>query len=571
MKGLVVKKSLIGKQDLLLGRQSEIQQRGHSLHNIEGIQMIYPVRTLEDLRQVNPHEYETAFLFGENTLDVIDPEFGGLDANINELYYFDFLNNEPEKLPNIVKSSVKDFGRWVLSRLGEKRLYRIAVPIIDEVVNSKTDEIVKGLNDKIQEAVSNEAESLKAFSARQGLYFKHDVVYKNGDTTTTFIKTPKGVQHRKFMLTGATEEGTLDSPLNGIPEKVGDAEIFPLSSSVDSKWTPIAPYNYSQKTIKFIPGTEHLVLFTSEQNPKGHLKIELSDSTGIQASFELHFYGVGIKEFKIKNVVYGDVIKNKGITPQVGNIMKASQSLLYLPTFAIACGDTIGIHAPTFEIISSVNVDWSHCSIEPTLKQNNSVPTKIYAIREGGGSTIPNLGELSYFHIDARTNPNRLAFKQFMLGKVIWNASTTLDAEAYHQHADILNLCSNLKFDVSDAFLRNTGHYSGQQSKLLTPQLPNIKGGWDGERYNGGKPGQATVRYAWRDDEDLPGGNFAQDYWGAFKRGRIKSTVDLYPNSTDYRACYGFQFDASLANSVYSDLGDTRPKSLVSILTVQAF
>lgn len=572
MKGLVVKKSLIGKQDLLLGRQSEVQKRGNSLHNIEGIQMIYPVRTLEDLRQVNPNEYETAFLFGENTLDVIDPEFGGLDSNINEFYYFDFLNNEPENIPNVIKSSVKDFGRWVLSRVGEKRLYRIAVPVIDEVVESKTDEIVKNLEDKIQEAVASESKVIKDFATKQGLYFRDDVVYKNGDTAITFIRTPKGVQHREFMLTGATDEGTSEAPLSGNSEHVGNAEIFNISASVNAKWSPIDTYNYFEQLVNLTQGDEYLALFTEAQNPKGYLKIELSDATGIQASFELHFYGLGIKEFKIKNVIYGDVIKNKGLTKPTGQIMSVAHTLIYLPTFALACGDTIGIHVPSFEVVSRVNVDWSHCSIKPTLKKGNSVPTKVYAVREGGGSTIPNLGELSHFNISTEANPNRLAFKQFMLGRLVWNASMDLDANTYHQYADALNICKTTNIDVSDVFLRNVGERAGEHAGVIQkPQLPNIKGGWDGERYNGGSPGQATVRYAWRDDEDLPGGQFAQDYWGAFKRGRIQTAVDLWTSSTNYRACYGFQIDASNYNSIYSDQGDTRPKSLISVLMVQVF
>lgn len=90
--------------------------------------------------------------------------------------------------------------------------------------------------------------------------------------------------------------------------------------------------------------------------------------------------------------------------------------------------------------------------------------------------------------------------------------------------------------------------------------IRNITGGWDGEVYNGGTPGNVTTRYSWRDDAHLAGGNFTQDYWGSFKKGNKKTNVDLYPNSVSYRECYGWQLDASLVvPTTDPSTGENRP------------
>lgn len=565
MKGLVVKKSLIGKQDLLLGRQSETQQRGGGLVNIEGIQYIYPVKTLGDLKNLNPKEFETAFLFGENTLDVIDPEFQLLDANINEFYYFDFTNTDDEKVPDVVKSNVTEFGRWVLSRVGEKRLYRLAIPLIQEVVASKTPEIAKQVKDEVNilltDQIRDETKSLK----KQGLLFDSKLEYENGDIAKVLVKTNAGVQQKTFILNNAENIKVSNPPLEVETDKIGNIPVYQDTTYSVEGWKFLPSYNQAYKICHNTNKSVALSIFKNVKvQPVGDIRIRIFDIfNAVHAQFDVEFAGFALTNFKIKNVFYSDSVKANPPVP------------IMLDNFAMYPGFCIGAIDEEFKLMTisknhfnRIEVDYKNCSVEPLCEYTDEMlpPNNYYAVREGGGSYIPNLGQVfNYFWGENEAGISR-KFRLFMLGQVEWATNLTLNKSCFHQYFKYVGEMGDPNIDVSDVFIRNVGMFEAKPGKLVNPQLPNIKGGWDYQEYNKGE-----VRYAWRDHSGDGTGQHKQKYWGAFKRGRYNTKIDLHTNSVGYDSSFGWQFDASEYSHVYNDKGDTRPKSITTILALQAF
>lgn len=572
MKGLVVKKSLIAEQDLLLGRQSETQERGRGLVNVDGIELIKPVRTIADLKTLNPKKYETAFLYGENTLDILDIGFQGLDEHINELYYFDFTSEEAENLPYVVKSELTEFGRWKLAKLGEKRLYRIAVPLIAETIGEKTPEILEKLDAKLDEKIDAKVQDEFVDIHKQGLLFNTAITYAKGDMARVLVKTHNGVQDKMFLYSPAGGTTTTQAPLTQHVGSVGSVPVYADNLAYSEGWVPLPSYHEAFKVLDKPNDAICVDIFhRPQQSPQGVLKLRVYDShLNLSVQFELEFVGFALNNFRIKNVYYSDTIKLVSPLPEGGGL----ENLIYYPSFAImASEESFKLHFMLPDKVKRVECDFTQCNIAPLLTSSNTILalSNVYAIREGGGSYIHNLGQLSHYFWGNKSGGISRNFKLFMLGQLEWASNLVLNKQLFHQFFQVVGEYGDPNIDVSDVFLRNVGARSPEPCKIQSPQLPNIRGGWDGEVYNGGTTGRVTTRYSWRDDEHMTGGHFRQDYWGAFKRGRVACGVDLYPNSTQYRACYGWQIDAKAFNPIYSDAGDTRPKTLATIMTLQAF
>lgn len=572
MKGLIVKKSLIGKQDLLLGRQNETQERGGGLVNVDGIELIAPVRKLEDLRNLNPKEFETAFVFGENTLDIVDSEFQGFDAHLNEFYYFDFTSAEAENLPYVIKSELTEFGRWKLAKVGEKRLYRIAVPLISETIQEKTPEILAKLEGKLDEKVDAKVQDEFIEIHKQGLLFSPAITYSKGDIARVLVKTQKGVQDKMFLYAPSGDSTTSQSPLTQQVESVGSVPVYSDSLTYSDGWVPLPAYREAFKILDKPSDAVCVDVFNRPKSaPQGVLKFRLyDDHLSLLVQFEVEFVGFALNNFRIKNVYYSDAIKLVSPLPADAGL----ENLIYYPSFALMVSEeAFKIHFLIPDKVKRVDCDFTQCNLAPLLVSSDKALalSNVYAIREGGGSYIHNLGQLSHYFWGNKSGGISRNFKLFMLGQLEWASNLILDKQLFHQFFQVVGEYGDPNIDVSDVFLRNVGARSPEPCKIQSPQLPNIRGGWDGEVYNGGTAGRVTTRYSWRDDEHMTGGRFRQDYWGAFKRGRVACGVDLYPNSTQYRACYGWQIDAKAFNPIYSDAGDTRPKTLATILTLQAF
>lgn len=93
-------------------------------------------------------------------------------------------------------------------------------------------------------------------------------------------------------------------------------------------------------------------------------------------------------------------------------------------------------------------------------------------------------------------------------------------------------------------------------AEFQSDAIRNIKGGWDGELYRDGQ-----TRYSWRFNKgEVSGGEWSQDYWGAFTKGRVASSIDLYPASVSFSPSYGWAFDASnVVPTTDPQNGENRP------------
>lgn len=572
MKGFVLKKSLIGKQDLLLGRQSETQERGNSLVNVDGIEMIYPVRTLEALKHLDPTEYETAFLFGENTLDILDPEFGGLDAHINELYYFDFNSNEDELLPYVIKSDIREYGRWKLSKLGEKRLYRIAVPLLTELVDEKKEEIIDALRETMDEQIAIvSAETMSAVEKR-GLLYNHDLVYQGGNFTRVLVNTPKGIQEKSFLR---KTNGGSTSPLPEVHHKVGDTNIY-TDAPVTEGWETIVDYKPNTIASIKLDNAGYVRLFKDTDNPKGQIDLVfrgLGDAVVGCATIE--FFGMGTKYFKIREAIYSDIIKNKGLTD--GDYTQ-EERLIYLPSFVIASDETsFGVHFGSLAYAQGLEVDFAKCSAEAKPIVSQVVPAKKFAIRPNGGSEIPNIGELAYFNFVAADETNLVMYQYFTTGKLRWTSAMELDPDIYHQYFTDGNNLASLNQSIGGRYLRNAGQRGVEAGQSYDEALPNISGktGWV-QRNDGWATSiiQNGVAVTARNNNLKATGDF-EGIFNAELKNNWTTPSNKHDLSNDYvyppASLLRLTADASKANPIYQDGAGVRPRTYGSVLTIQVF
>lgn len=557
MKGLVVKKSLIGKQDLLLGRQSETQQRGGGLVNIDGIQYIYPARTLSELKDINPKEFETAFLFGENTLDMIDPEFQLLDAHINEFYYFDFTSTTDERLPDIVKSNKQEFGRWILSRVGEKRLYRLAVPLVKEVIETKTPDIVKQIQDGVSDTITEKIDTGLKVIKKQGLLFDKALEYENGDITKILVKTPEGVQQKSYILNNKDNQKVTIPPLANEASSIGGVPVYVDSTNALGGWLYLPSYNQAVKNVTNTNQEAGLDIFKNvTAQPVGDIRIRIFDSTNsIYSQFDVEFAGFALDNFKIKNVFYTDAVKAN--PPRAVTL----DDLVWYPGFCISANsDVFRLSFLEATYVHRIEVDYRHCSVEPLCVYTDEVTLSNYnyAVRDGGGSYIKNLGQVfNYFWGESQYGINR-QFRLFMLGQIEWVTNLTLNKDIYHQYFKYVGEMGDPNIDVSDAFLRNIGMFESKPSQLVMPQLPNITGDFSSAQGNW---------FQWK------GGDQSAVIMGTPRR-TTGAFVDKYGNHQNGGfgdSSASFRLDASQVSHVYSDRGDVRPKCVTTILALQVF
>ena len=139
--GLVIKKSPIGKEDMFFGRRVQQQERAGGLYNISGVVMVYPGNTLDELKNLDPKQYDTAFIVGSGIIDQT-PEGQPVILNgNNEFYYFDFTSDELEDVPNVIESNVSLVGRWKIAKVGENRILQV----VDPELTKRTPEILAQL------------------------------------------------------------------------------------------------------------------------------------------------------------------------------------------------------------------------------------------------------------------------------------------------------------------------------------------------------------------------------------------------------------------------------------------
>lgn len=284
----------------------------------------------------------------------------------------------------------------------------------------------------------------------------------------------------------------------------------------------------------------------------GEMRIKTYNTSGnLHCVFDLDIYTMmGEIQFNIKNVLYSSTIRQSSTT-------YSSYANIFFMGFGLVLtsgGLYFGVTNNT--LCTKIEVEYSKMNFIPTLQQT-SLPTpnqstaKIFAIRNGGGSFIQDLGVIKS---DYRANGNTplgetLEYYLFSNGFVRWTSAMTLDSNYFHQWSN--GNFGTLNVDVSDKVLCNVGTTTGQSLGVIaSASLPNAKGTfvtrWNGA--DGQYPSTSGVFSSsfYRETAWLQGGN----------QGTYSYTITLNLNST---------------NSIYQDNAKVNMERIPNFLVIQAF
>lgn len=564
--GLVIKKSPIGQEDMFFGRRVQQQERAGGLYDISGVVMVYPVNTLDELKNLDPKKYDTAFIVGSGVINTTpDGQPVILDGN-NEFYYFDFTSSEPEDIPNVIESNVSLAGRWKIAKVGENRILQI--------VNDELTKRTESIKEEITTQVKTELSGLTALE-REGAVYDETLEYQTNQFVRAFVKTDKGVESRLYM---ANEDAVSESPINGTLF----AEQNGIKIYNDTGLTESNKYNRLIHTISNVyrvnlQANKTFKFLGAGTIPRGKLKCSVFKGNSVTAYFEIIFSGTSISDFIIRNVMYANSIKSTTISFSYGYI--------FYPGFAIFCdGINFGISVDKITQADYIEFDYSEFNQSPTLQITTFSSANCYAIREGGGSYIPNIG-MTYYNMRKQGSSSKAEsedFYTFMSGTVAWTYAMHIDATLYHQYAAA---CVLPTMDNDGKFVRNIGgNAAATIGGLQNESLPNIynDGSILGEGNNGsGVPtGVINLLGSYNNPSSL-GYKILPDnspFNITYNRGLgsfVSSARSYYEASSEgigqdlWVPLLGF--DASQNNQVYKDGAHVTPESMTRQDRLQLF
>lgn len=562
--GLVIKKSPIGQEDMFFGRRVQQQERAGGLYDISGVVMVYPVNTLDELKNLDPKKYDTAFIVGSGVINTTpDGQPVILDGN-NEFYYFDFTSSEPEDIPNVIESNVSLAGRWKIAKVGENRILQI--------VNDELTKRTESIKEEITTQVRTELSGLTALEREGGVY-DETLEYQTNQFVRAFVKTDKGVESRLYM---ANEDAVSESPINGtlFAEQNGIKIYNDTGLTESNKYNRLIHTNsnvyrvnlQANKTFKFLGGGTI---------PRGKLKCSVFKGNSVTAYFEIIFSGTSISDFIIRNVMYANSIKSTTISFSYGYI--------FYPGFAIFCdGINFGISVDKITQADYIEFDYSEFNQSPTLQITTFSSANCYAIREGGGSYIPNIG-MTYYNMRKQGSSSKAEsedFYTFMSGTVAWTYAINVDATLYHQYAAA---CVLPTMDNDGKFVRNIGgNAAATIGGVQQESLPNIKGqtgntseddAYGRALYSMNMSGEAYSMY---------GCSMRNGWSGALYAVAKKPNAVGFPSGTAFYLTAQavadgnnyqlyLEFDASRSTSVYQDGAHVTPESMTRQDRLQLF
>ena len=397
------------------------------------------------------------------------------------------------------------------------------------------------------EVVSNQLngiEEVNQYAIRElqttGGYYDNNQIYNLNNVVFVLVNDGGNIKQRFYICKQNNTTGTPPITQSGLS---GDISIINLSNSYrenTNKWELIGISD--RKIVSYSTSGKYNYRFWSNTYPKGTLKIKTYDSSGnVTCSFEVTFLGDN-KNFNIRNVVYSDAVRtsaNKWGGTYIGH---PGFCVFYnIPNFGLSVYDN------TF--CKKIEIDYTDFSfISPSVTQVTFVDTNLYAVREGGGTYIPNLGDI---HQNLRnnvtaSNGDTYSFYLFSRGCVPFSTAIVLNTNIYHQWNN--GGMPSVNIDVSDCYLVNKGSKMGQTNAVkLNEALPNITGTF------------STAIYTSYDTTPT----------GAFKDRVTKTNYYASGNFNFTNSTWNFK--ASNSNTTYQDGAPVRGKCLVTSFLLQAF
>lgn len=549
---------------MFFGRRVQQQERAGGLYDISGVVMVYPVNTLDELKNLDPKKYDTAFLVGSGVINATpDGQPVVLDGN-NEFYYFDFTSSEPEDIPNVIESNVSLAGRWKIAKVGENRILRLVKDELTKRTESLTEEITT--------QVKTELSGLEALE-REGAVYDETLEYQTNQFVRAFVKTEKGVESRLYM---ANEDSVSESPINGtlFAEQNGIKIYNDAGLTESNKYNRLIHTNSNVYKVN-LQANKTFKLLGGGTIPRGKLKCSVFKGNSVTAYFEIIFSGTSISDFIIRNVMYANSVKSTTISSSYGYI--------FYPGFAIFCdGINFGISVDKITQADYIEFDYSEFNQIPTLQTPSSFSSAhCYAIREGGGSYIPNIGSTFFSMRNAGLQSGVSEdFYTFMSGSIPWTAGITLDTSLYHQYAAA---CVMPTMDNSGRFTRNMGGNSANViGGVQAESLPNIKG-QTGNTSDDDAYGNAAYSMAMSGKSYSAYGCSMRGGWDGALYAVSKKPNDVgFPSGTPFYTTQQtpadaniyqiyLEFDASKSSTIYQNGAHVTPVSITKQERLQVF
>lgn len=218
----------------------------------------------------------------------------------------------------------------------------------------------------------------------------------------------------------------------------------------------------------------------------GEMKIKTYNTSGnLHCVFDLDIYTMmGEIQFNIKNVLYSSTIRMSSTT------YSSYANIFFMGFGLVLTSNGLYFGVTNNTLCTKIEVEYSKMNFIPTLQQAtlptpNQSTAKIFAIRNGGGTWIQDLGVIKN---DYRANGNNslgetLEFYLFSNGFVRWTSAMTLDSNYFHQWAN--GGFGSLNIDASDKILCNVGTTTGQSLGVIADaSLPALEGKLSGDYPN---------------------------------------------------------------------------------------
>lgn len=469
MFGLSLTKSLIGLEDLLLGEHKQLQYRGGESLAITPINLIQPVRNVEELKMLNPKKFGVCFLLSD------DVQVQGELKFDNEFYVYDFLAEGDEDFPHIVKSSVTDVGRWKLCSVGQNRITAQIVKEVNEKTKNVENNVIFRVTPRIEQLVEEEVQQEVAILRKQGgvYHIQKDFSYDKNNFIQSFTHKEGDIFGRIFLVKDTQDKPLTTAPIIGdIYSKGGGVKIYEENENLrqDDKFVEVFAKHIRKSPVLRVKDNVSYRLYTDDMIPSGTLGVKCFSNGTTTLSFDIVFAGMSYKDFSFANVIYSPLVKTSQMTSQYG--------MPFFPKFAIISNSVYtGLAIEDTQFCDSIQFDFTNINTKPLFQEDRFSNLGSYAIRNGGGTYIKEIGNIiRNYKQPIDTKYCSFDFYQFSNGFLYYNKSIALDTDIYHHYKDMG--CVEALIDISNMHFISSGQSTPAVGSVQQPALPNVK--WKG-------------------------------------------------------------------------------------------
>lgn len=354
----------------------------------------------------------------------------------------------------------------------------------------------------------------------EGAFYDNNQSYKKYGSVHVLANEGDRIRVRRYLC---LQDTTGRPPLNGDRNDTSIAERPIYGGNLDEPnpayWRRLEVSN-TQTIGASLDSNRTRALFQATQGvvPRGTLRVRLLQANTIKVAFEIVWGGVGLEQFKIQNVFYSSDLK---LNPAYTNW----DNLFYSGCGIVVGSSYLGI-ARAGGNLNRIEVDFDGVNFTPSLTNLSLIVNgtdKPYAIREGGGSDIAELGCIfDGLRFGSGGSDECYAFWKFRNGFVEWTSSKNLHTELYHQY--IRGSYARLNQDPSDKYRANVGALNSQTEGVFKEQsLPEIEG-WANENTGGNGNASGCFRKYGQGGNGASAGN-NRNFWQLYFRASWANSV----------------------------------------------